>query len=361
MRWDYEQTLGGRLDRRTFLRLAAYGGVGAVGLLTTSLGASRVFGASLDPSTLASMEFDVTYSTRIASLPGDAERVRVWMPLPPEAPDQTVTGLTITCPLPYQIKVERTYGNRLISVETQGEPQPFTLEARYHIVRRRSEAGPAALDDRAAQKYLRLTDRVRVTEAVEAFTEEVVGTEKSHYRIAQKACGGIIDLLTYDKKIPGCGTGDTGWIMRHKRGKCDDYHALYMAMLVSRGVPVRWEQGFPLPYPQADTATSGSLSGDCSGAHCWVSFHDPDAGWVPVDVSEADKQPAMREFFFGKLTPNRFKISEGRAVVLNPRQGHDPLSTFAYAYAEADGLPLIYAENYENTISFNITHWEAGE
>lgn len=63
----------------------------------------------------------------------------------------------------------------------------------------------------------------------------------------------------------------------------------------------------------------------------------------------------MRDFYFGHLTPNRFKISEGRSITLNPKQGGDALSTFAYAYAEADGLPLIYPENYENTIKYTIT------
>ena len=41
MRWDNELGPLGVLDRRTFLRLAAYSSVGAVGLLTGSLGASR--------------------------------------------------------------------------------------------------------------------------------------------------------------------------------------------------------------------------------------------------------------------------------------------------------------------------------
>ena len=75
--------------------------------------------------------------------------------------------------------------------------------------------------------------------------------------------------------------------------------------------------GFPLPYPSETIASSGRLSGDCSGAHCWVSFYDPDHGWIPVDVSEGDKNPEMRDFFFGRLTPNRFKISEGRSIRLN--------------------------------------------
>jgi hypothetical protein len=89
-----------------------------------------------------------------------------------------------------------------------------------------------------------------------------------------------------------------------------------------------------------------------------VSFHDPDVGWVPVDVSEGDKHPPMRAFFFGNLTPNRFKVSEGRAIRLSPPQTGDPLPTFAFAYAEADGLPLIYEANYRNVIEYEITRFE---
>ncbi len=136
------------------------------------------------------------------------------------------------------------------------------------------------------------------------------------------------------------------------------YHALFMAAMISRGIPVRWEQGFPLPLPDGGKTESGRLVGDCSGAHCWASFYDPAHGWVPVGVSEADKRSGGGDFFFGRLTPNRFKVSEGRAVVLEPAQGGDPRPTFAFAYAEADGIPLIYDGNYENTIRYKIRHVE---
>jgi len=229
------------------------------------------------------------------------------------------------------------------------------VEARYKVLRKRVGAEKVPLDARSRKKYLTLTDRVRVTDEVAAFTKSVVGSATQPLEIGRRVYDAIIDTLIYDKKIPGCGTGDTGWIMRHKRGKCDDYHALFMAMMISRGVPIRWEQGFPLPYPGCGGLSSGGIQGDCSGAHCWASFYVPELGWVPVDVSEGDKQPPMHEFYFGHLTPNRFKISEGRGIRLNPGQGGDALSTFAYAYAEADGIPLIYPENYENTIEYTIT------
>ncbi|MFQ5478675.1 MAG: transglutaminase-like domain-containing protein [Candidatus Binatia bacterium] len=357
MHSGYDFNKGEEMSRRSFLRLAGYGGVG---LLTAgyALGVREATAGDLNPAKVSRMEFDVSYKTQIHNLPSDAERVRIWLPLPPSDYAQDVLDLEVLSSLPYKTMTEKMYGNKLVHVETGRQSDSFSVEARYHVVRRRVGAEKAKLDAESAKKYRRLTQRVRVTDEVGKFAEQAVGKSTQPVEVGRKVFDAIIDLLVYDKKIKGCGTGDTEWIMKHKRGKCDDYHALFMAMMISRGVPIRWEQGFPLPYPSSTEVVSGGLEGDCSGAHCWVSFFDDEHGWIPIDVSEADKHPEMRGFFFGHLTPNRFKISEGRAITLEPGQGGDALSTFAFAYAEADGVPLIYQSNYENKINYTITKVE---
>ena len=77
-----------------------------------------------------------------------------------------------------------------------------------------------------------------------------------------------------------------------------------------------------------------------------------------MDVSEGDKGAPNSDFFFGNLSPNRFQVSVGRSATLNPAQGGDPLPTFAFAYAEADGIPLVYLMNYENLINYDVTRVE---
>lgn len=305
------------------------------------------------------MEIDVTYCTEVTSLPTRAETVRVWLPIPPSDTWQDVVGLEIRSDRPYEVRTESLYGNRMAHVTTDAATGPFRLEARYRIVRRRASNERSDLGTADAEaKYLRLVDPVRVTEEIASFAARVAGKERQPAVVGRKIYDAIIERLTYDKEIPGCGIGDTTWVMKYNRGKCDDYHALFMAMMVARGVPVRWEQGFPLPYPTKEAETAGGLSGDCTGAHCWASFYDRDLGWIPVDVSEADKRPDLRDFFCGHLTPNRFKVSEGRGIRLEPAQGGDPLSTFAFAYAEADGLPLIYPANYNNAIEYVVARVE---
>ncbi|MBI4514793.1 MAG: transglutaminase domain-containing protein [Deltaproteobacteria bacterium] len=335
--------------------MAGYSGAACLALRAGLASAATADG--VDITRLRQMEFDVTYRTVVHNLPADAEDFHLWMPLPPADAAQAISKLSVSCTLPHETTTSETYGNQIVHVRAASKhiSADWSLTARYHVARKQAGSTAQALDAAGAAKYLRYTSRTRMTDEVEAFARNAIGDAKQPLEVARRVFEGIIEELSYDKQIPGCGTGDTQWIMRHKRGKCDDYHSLFMAILISRGIPVRWEQGFPLP---AAGGASGQLSGDCSGAHCWVSFHDRDAGWVPVDVSEADKNPAARNFFFGKLSPNRFKVSEGRAIALAPKQGGDLLETFAYAYAEADGIPLIYPANYENQVQFTITRVE---
>lgn len=61
---------------------------------------------------------------------------------------------------------------------------------------------------------------------------------------------------------------------------------------------------------------------------------------MPVDVSEAYKDPARREYFFGAHDENRVQFTIGRDIVLNPPQNGKPLNYFIYPYVEVDGKPF---------------------
>jgi hypothetical protein len=63
-----------------------------------------------------------------------------------------------------------------------------------------------------------------------------------------------------------------------------------------------------------------------------------DQGWVPVDISEADKHPDLRQYYFGNLTADRVAFSVGRDLRLVPQQAGEPLNYFVYPYVEVDGI-----------------------
>ena len=187
------------IDRRGFLRLAGYGALGLIAART------KLSAGLIDPTTVSRMEFDVRYRTQVYGLPKDAEDVHLWIPLPRSDHAQEIHDLSVTSAVPYELRTAKTYENRLVHVRTGRRPDSFAVEARYHVVRRQAASTPKSLDAQSAKKYLRLTQRVRVTEKVAAFTDEVVGKADRPMEIARKVYNAIIDLLAYDKRSPAVG------------------------------------------------------------------------------------------------------------------------------------------------------------
>jgi len=86
----------------------------------------------------------------------------------------------------------------------------------------------------------------------------------------------------------------------------------------------------------------------------------------PADVRKAmlveklelkdQKTREYREYFWGGIDPYRFKLAQGRDLVLNPPQAGAPLNTFGYPYAEVGGTPLDFYE--PKSFNYQITFQE---
>jgi transglutaminase-like putative cysteine protease len=88
--------------------------------------------------------------------------------------------------------------------------------------------------------------------------------------------------------------------------------------------------GFPIPEQRG--------AGKVDGYHCWAKFVN-DGRWIPVDISEADKNPSLKDYYFGNLTANRVKFTEGRDLELVPAPANGPVNFLVYPYTEVDGKP----------------------
>jgi transglutaminase-like putative cysteine protease len=137
--------------------------------------------------------------------------------------------------------------------------------------------------------------------------------------------------MRYDKTGTGWGRGDALFACDARRGNCTDFHALFIAMARSIGIPARFAIGLPLPEARG--------SGTIPGYHCWAEFYVEGRGWVPVDGSEAARNPSRKAYFFGHHDENRLELSRGRNLTLAPPQQGPPLNFFVYPYAEVDGKP----------------------
>ncbi|MCO6459029.1 MAG: transglutaminase domain-containing protein [Pirellulaceae bacterium] len=282
--------------------------------------------------------FRFTYGARLSGLPAGGE-LRVWLPRPSSNDHQQVELLADRFPARARVTTEPRYGNQLVYFEL---PAPatgeVTLQSVYHV-RRREVRGlepvlgrpVRPLTDRERELYLSANARVPVG-GRPATLLEGLNLPADPLALARTLYNRVDEHLTYDKSRPGFGRGDAVWACDSRFGNCTDFHSLFISLARSRNVPARFEIGFALPTERGQ--------GTIGGYHCWGFFHVDGLGWVPVDISEADKQPDLKEYYFGNLTADRVTFSTGRDLVLEPKQAGPPLNFLVYPYVEVDGQPL---------------------
>ena len=277
--------------------------------------------------------FAFTYQTEIGPVPAGAGPVHVFVPLPAETPRQTVESLEITAGIPGVIETEPVYGNRFWHgslPEGRGEPIEVTLEA---VVVRRAASGPtpasAPLGEAERAFFLGPNRRVAVGHPM---LEPILAEIRAEAPDGDPAATGraiydwVVDNVTYKKVGTGWGNGDTFWACSERYGNCTDFHALFVSLARTEGIPARFEMGFPVPDDRAE--------GSVGGYHCWVEFHVAGTGWVPIDASEASKHPEKRELFYGGQPPDRIHFTPARDLRLGPDHRTEPLNYFVYPHVE---------------------------
>jgi hypothetical protein len=289
----------------------------------------------LSPVRAAVRTFQMDYGATVNDLPAGTT-VRVWIPVPQTNDHQRIRSLRADLPARAEFNIDPVYGNRILSFETTAPASGSIVFSTAFLVRRREVQSLEGMTSRtrlsAGQKQLYLSANEKVPLSGKPL-ELLAGIEFSTepLSVARLLYDRVDQHVRYDKSRPGYGNGDVLWVCDSQFGNCTDFHSLFISWARSRGLPARFEIGFPLP-PQRG-------KGSISGYHCWALFHTVRRGWVPVDISEADKHPEMKEYFFGNMTENRVTFTTGRDIELVPRQAGPPLNYFIYPHVEVDGKP----------------------
>lgn len=280
------------------------------------------------------------------------ETVRVWMPCPSSSDSQDITRRDATTPGKILENVEPRYGNRILYFETPVPPSgEFTVDVPYQVVRREVRSGishsletsPESLDDDRRERFLG-ADRMVPTTGKPLKLLDSVKLRERKIDVARQLYELVDDHVTYKKEGTGWGRGDSNWVCDSGYGNCTDFHSLFISLARSQKIPARFEIGFSIP-----TNTS---SGPITGYHCWAWFHLEDRGWIPVDISEADKHPELKEYYFGNLTADRLMFSMGRDLTLVPESDQEPLNFFVYPHIEVAG-GILPAENVDFQFMFS--------
>lgn len=289
-------------------------------------------------------EFLFTYQATMTGLaPGQS--VRVWLPVPPSNREQEVTVVKQELPGKGTVGTETKYGNAILFVEAKADAAgKVPLRITYRVKRREvtsdlKEQVPAKKD---LELFLKPDAKVPLGGKPLTLLAGI-DLPRDQLRMGRVFYDVVNGHMRYSKEGIGWGQGDAVWACDSKFGNCSDFHSLFIALARSHKIPARFEMGFPLPEKRGQ--------GDIGGYHCWAWFRPEGRGWVPVDISEANKNPKLKDYYFGNLSEDRVAFSSGRDLTLVPKQDGPSLNFFIYPYAEVDGKPYP-VEKIERAFSF---------
>jgi transglutaminase-like putative cysteine protease len=288
--------------------------------------------------------FHFEYQTGVPSTAA-GRSFRLWVPIPHDDDSQRISNLRIEASEPYHVATDEL-GNRILSIESSSAPSitvKFDCVRKEHLRPSTAAGAAASLSDAERVRWLAPDRLVPLDDTIRKWAGDVVAAAHAHtdLEMARAIYDHVVATVKYDKTGKGWGRGDIYYACDARRGNCTDFHAIFIGYARAMGIPARFSIGFPIPTERG--------AGTIAGYHCWAEFYANGIGWIPIDASEAGKNPAMREYFFGAHDENRVEFTRGRDLELLPRQESNPLNYFVYPYAEVDGKPV---EDLERTFSW---------
>lgn len=288
--------------------------------------------------------FDVVQTVEVKDLPPGAREVRIWTWMPEDRPGQRVLDFRVLeAPPTLRVTRDPAHGRSWLYADAPASGEAPSRVVTSFRVRRSAlralgdgpPAGPVDAAHRAALARELRTDEARtaVTPALRRLADEVCGGETDPVEQARRLFRFVIDRSDhYSLSGPapkGACLGDAMDCLEGTGDCCTDQHALFIALARARGIPCRLVFGSRL-----QPRNEGKVHDP--GYRCWPLFFAPGMGWVPLDVSSGDAEPADPERWFGALDENRLEWAEGRDFDLEPRSAVRPDLVIG-AWVEVDG------------------------
>jgi transglutaminase-like putative cysteine protease len=268
-------------------------------------------------------QFEFVYQVKLPEIKGEA---RVWIPLAKTDAFQTVSEEKLNIPVKWEKVQDRDYGNDICVLYPQPSDSGKTVEVRYRVVRK--EKATYSANSAEAARYLRPEKLVPINETFRTLAQKETAGKNDDLERAKALYEHVIGRMRYDKSGAGWGRGDAMYACDAQRGNCTDFHAYFIALARSVGIPARFAIGATIPADKNE--------GTIDGYHCWAEFL-ADGRWVPVDISEAWKNPKLADYYFGHNPANRFELTKGRDLVVDPEPASGPINFLVYPLLEMNG------------------------
>lgn len=278
---------------------------------------------SADEIVRGSDEFQFVYR---AKLPPISEAGFIWLPLAKTSAWQEVTIDDISSPIKGRKTRDGGYGNDILVLPVGPGDGGTTIEITYHVRRTEKSSYPSKEVD--AAPYLQPERLVPANETFKTLAAEITHGKQTGMERGRALYNHVASRMKYDKTGTRWGRGDAMYACDARAGNCTDFHAYFIARARAAGIPARFAIGATIPADKQE--------GTIAGYHCWAEFL-ADGNWVPVDISEASKNPGLAEYYFGHHPANRFELSTGRDLLVEPEPASGPINFLAYPLLEIGG------------------------
>lgn len=300
--------------------------------------------------------FEFNYLATI-EIPEGSNSAQLWLPVPKSDGNQQITTLEVKSELPISFLTDKEYGNTVLVI-TSNNPKPgkFTVEMSFQVMRQENinrlsfaqeaikkevkEVKEVVGNDSLMKRWLEPDKLVPISQRIKDLAREVTKNKETDEEKLRAIYYYVANSLKYDKSGTGWGKGDIYFACDEKRGNCTDFHALTIGLCRAVGIAARFAIGFSIPMDKKE--------GEIIGYHCWAESYIKGKGWIPMDVSEASKNPQLKDYYFGAHDENRVEFSIGRDVAL-PGIHSEALNFFIYPYAEINQKPT---DKIERKITF---------
>ena len=305
----------------------------------TLLGSALVAARAADAPAIiqGTDQFEFVYRIK---LPEIKKAARLWVPLAASDSFQKVTRLPAEVPVESQIVKDRDNVNQICVLNAKPADSGKTVEFRYAVVRDEKAAYSGTPGE--SSRFLQPEKLVPLNETFKTLATEATKGKTGDMERARALYDHVLSRMRYDKSGQGWGRGDALYACDVRTGNCTDFHSYFIALARSVGIPARFAIGATIPADRNE--------GAIEGYHCWAEFY-ADGRWVPIDISEAWKNPKLADYYFGHQPANRFELSKGRDLVVDPAPANGPINFLVYPLMEVDGATT----KAESTFSFRRT------
>lgn len=129
---------------------------------------------------------------------------------------------------------------------------------------------PSQIQD--LDEYKKATETIDIDEGIIREANNLAAGKTDWFEAVHKIADYVYNTVTYDKAYANS-EQNASWVLKNKRGVCDEYTILFLALVRSVGIPARYVSG--VAYSNVEKNF---------GNHAWAEVYNGKQ-WIPFDVT----------------------------------------------------------------------------